>query len=307
VPGRTEMDERAACDLCGRGTFAEATDIGRVRSNVREFRDETFTVWRCNACGSIHSLEQIDYARYYANYPLQRQKLDWFARTLFASRLRILLRAGFERHHSLLDYGCGNGAFVRFLIERGYRLAVGYDPYSQGNCDRSVLDRPYDFVAAQDVIEHVPDPKALVCDLSRLVARPGGVLALGTPNADHIDLHRGLDAVGQLHQPHHRHIFSEKQLRAVVEEARLRVDRVFRRFYVDTPLPFANSRFLFRYMEAIDGTVDAGFDPIALRRVLTSPRLLFFGLLGGWLPPKKDMLVIARAIPDHVPETKTGA
>ena len=42
--------------------------------------------------------------------------------------------------------------------------AEGYDPYSQEFGDASVLDRSYEFVTAQGVLEHVDDPRALVDD-----------------------------------------------------------------------------------------------------------------------------------------------
>jgi SAM-dependent methyltransferase len=83
--------------------------------------------------------------------------------------------------------------------------AEGYDPYSEDFGDPAVLDRGYDFVTAQDVLEHVDDPAAFIASMKRYVA-PGGCVVIGTPNADAIDLHHRLDQVGPLHQPYHRHI-----------------------------------------------------------------------------------------------------
>ena len=39
-----------------------------LNSNVKPFREEFFTVWRCNNCGSLHSKEGIDLEYYYHKY-----------------------------------------------------------------------------------------------------------------------------------------------------------------------------------------------------------------------------------------------
>jgi 2-polyprenyl-3-methyl-5-hydroxy-6-metoxy-1,4-benzoquinol methylase len=48
--------------------------------------------------------------------------------------------------------------------------AEGYDPCSEAFGDASVLGSRYDFVTAQDVLEHVDDPRALVDDLKNYTA-----------------------------------------------------------------------------------------------------------------------------------------
>jgi 2-polyprenyl-3-methyl-5-hydroxy-6-metoxy-1,4-benzoquinol methylase len=269
--------------------------VAKINSNVRRFRSEQFTVWRCPDCGCLHTLEDIDYARYYDGYFMQRQKMDFFARRLFSSRLRELERGGLKPDHEVLDYGCGNGNFVRFLRDRAYPAAKGFDPFSPEFADRSVCASRYDVVNSQDVIEHAPDPGRFLDELAGLVRRPGGILAIGTPNAEHIDLRDPLDAVGQLHQPFHRHILTGERLVALVKQRGFRVHRIVPRSYVETWWPFVNSVFLFNYMAAADGTVDSGFDPIRLRLILGSPRLLFYGLFGRLLRPRKDILVMATA------------
>ena len=285
------------CTLCrDGGRFDDSPDVATVNSNVRRFRGEQFTVWRCSGCGSLHTLEDIDYARYYDGYFMQRQKMDFFARRLFASRLQELERSGLSRHQAVLDYGCGNGNFVRFLQDRGYSAARGYDPFTPEFADRSVCARLYDFVSSQDVIEHAPDSEKFLDELAEVVRRPGGVLAIGTPNAEYIDLRDPLDAVGQLHQPFHRHILTGERLVALIERRGFRVDRVVPRSYVETWWPFVNSVFLFNYMAAVDGTVDSGFDPIRTRLLLGSPRLLFYGLFGRLLNTRKDVFVMATAM-----------
>jgi 2-polyprenyl-3-methyl-5-hydroxy-6-metoxy-1,4-benzoquinol methylase len=281
------------CTLCaGAGGFHEATDRASIASNVRAHAAHRSTVWRCRHCGSLHALEPIDAPAWYAGYPLQRQRLDFFAQRMYASRLGMLHRQGLGRTEEILDYGCGNGAFVRFLRSRGYD-AQGYDPYCAPWDDASRLRRTYDVVTCQDVIEHADDPLAFLDALAARV-RPGGLLALGTPDGAALDLGSTLDAAGQLHQPYHRHLIAAAQLERMVAARGFEVLALVPRWYVDTWIPFCNSAFLVRYWEATGGSVDASFEPLRLGLVLRSPRLLAHGLFGRVRPPRKDVVLFAR-------------
>lgn len=284
------------CEICAGACIEDSTDIAQVHSNVRRFRHEKFTVWRCPRCGALHTLEDIDYDKYYNNYFLQNQKPDFFTTRLFHSRLNQLRQGGLKKHHAILDYGCGNGAFVYFLRSQGYLSTHGYDPYSKLFCDHSICDTRFDFVTSQDVIEHTPDPSAFADTLSDLVKRPGGMLAIGTPDARNLLLTDPVDITGQLHQPFHRHILTSRELIRKIETLGFEIKTVLHHSYLDTWIPFINSRFLFNYMTAIDGTVDSGYDPIDYKKILTSPRLLLLGLFGRAFLTRKDILVIAKAM-----------
>jgi len=288
--------ESRLCNLCDApGQIDNAPEVKKVRSNVRQFQREEFTVWRCRTCGSLHCLEDIDYATYYHNYPLQNQKPDFFTLKLFSSRLRQLIGGGLLTSHSILDYGCGNGGFVRFLRAQGYSLAEGYDPYSETFSDRAVLTQTYDFVISQDVLEHAPDTLAFLDELLSLVRAGGGMAAIGTPDAAKISLNDAIDAVGQLHQPHHRHILTRSQLEKLIEARGFNITKVLRRWYVDTWIPFLNSSFFFHYVAATGCAVDSMFEPIRYRTIFSSPQLLLYGLFGRLRNPHKDVLVFAQA------------
>ena len=284
------------CNLCNPpGQIDSAPEVKKVRSNIRQFRNEEFTVWRCSNCGSLHCLEDIDFARYYRNYPLHRQKADFFTLKQFSSRLHQLVTGGLMTTDSVLDYGCGNGGFVRFLKAQGYSLAVGYDPYSESFSDRAVLERNYDFVISQDVIEHAPDTLSLLDEMLTLVRAGGGMAVIGTPDAAEISLDDPIDVVGPLHQPYHRHILTKAQLENLIEARGLNITKVLQRWYVDTWIPFLNSSFFFHYVAATGGAVDSIFEPIRYPLILGSPKLLVYGLFGRLRNPRKDVLIFAQA------------
>jgi 2-polyprenyl-3-methyl-5-hydroxy-6-metoxy-1,4-benzoquinol methylase len=281
------------CNICSSPrTLEESPEVATVRCNVRDFADEAYTVWRCANCGALHSLEDIDYSRFYRNYPIQRQKLDFFTRRLFASRLRELVKGGLRAEHSVLDYGCGNGAFVMYLRQRGYARAQGYDPYSTHFADPAVLERQFDVVVSQDVIEHAPDPLGFLDEIVALV-HERGMLAIGTPDAARLRLSDPLDAIGRLHQPYHRHFFTRRELARHLEARGFRVTRTVQRWYVDTWFPFLNSNFLFRYVAAAGGAMDVMLDPLRPLVLIRAPSLIFHGLFGRLRQPGKDILMFA--------------
>lgn len=281
------------CIACGAKRTTGADHCASVPCNVREFAGQRFDVWRCGGCGSIHSDGDIDYDAYYRNYPLQRQKLDFFTRRLMGSRLAQLVAGGLRMHHTVLDYGCGSGAFVEHLKAHGFSSVQGFDPYSSRYGDRRTLDTQYDFVTSQDVVEHTPDPLGFISELAALVRPEGGIAAIGSPNARYVDIHGRLDAVGELHQPYHRHILTNDAIRLLLEDRGLEVTRVMEWSYVETRFPYLNSRFLNSYLIHTGGYIDAWFDPIRFDVVLRHPKLILLGLFGGWARSKKNMLVFA--------------
>lgn len=76
-----------------------------------------------------------------------------------------------------LDFGCGpTPVLAELLTAQGFPTAF-HDP--QFHPDARPLDRPYDFVTATEVMEHVFDPRAVLSTFARLL-RNGGTLALMT-------------------------------------------------------------------------------------------------------------------------------
>jgi SAM-dependent methyltransferase len=264
-----------SCVFCGwRG---EPAETALVPANVRSLRGLVFPVWRCPACRCIHSAASVDYAEIYRDYPVFRQQLDFAARLLFESRLKMLLRHGLRNSHSVLDYGGGAGLFCRFLHERGLAGAETWDPYGSTGSPRQ---SDYDWVLNQDVIEHVDDVPAFLAEVTRLV-RPGGFLVTGTPNAEAIRLDDPIDHAGHLHQPYHRHLMTPEVLEGLIAPLGLHRVGLARKWYLDTYWPGINAQFFFRYCALSDGTIDAIFDPISPKTVLAHPTLAFWLLLGG--------------------------
>jgi 2-polyprenyl-3-methyl-5-hydroxy-6-metoxy-1,4-benzoquinol methylase len=284
------------CNICQ--SSCETAEEAAVRSNVRAFRDELFRVWRCPTCASLHARDEVDLAHYYATYPFhtlgEQRDTDGLLQAMYRNQLRRLQAAGLRKEHTLLDYGCGGGAFVKFLRAAGYERVQGFDEYSEQFGDRAVLDARYDMIVSQDVLEHVAEPWDFLRTISGLMA-PSGVVMLGTPNAEALSLQDPESSVHALHQPYHRHIFSKQMLLGLGEKLGWELLRYYPSMYSNTLLPFVNQRFLLHYFHAGDNTLDIVTEPIQIKNPkLYTPATLFWGLFGYFFPPETDVAVVYR-------------
>jgi len=111
-----------------------------------------------------------------------------------------LLRLGKLSGGRLLDVGCGDGAFTRFLgagfaevhgidvqdayLER-FRKAVSEEPrFHVANMSASAMTFPdahFDSIVSIETLEHVPDLSGAAAEICR-VLRPGGELLITVPN-----------------------------------------------------------------------------------------------------------------------------
>jgi len=106
----------------------------------------------------------------------------------------------------LLDVGCGSGGVGRALRDRaeflaGVELDAEAAAAARGVYDQVLTGRvedvlaelagPFDTILAYDVLEHLPEPEALLREL-RDLASPGALLHVSVPNARHWSLVRDL-------------------------------------------------------------------------------------------------------------------
>jgi hypothetical protein len=120
--------------------------------------------------------------------------------------------------------------------------------------------------------------------------RRGGLLAIGTPRADGLSTSNVGDPA--LHQPYHRHILSEGVLIALGREQGLDPIHVSRRSPYDSLVPFVNSRFSCRYIQATGGFFDAVVEPPRPGLLLRSPSLVFLAFFGYFIQRQDNMVVL---------------
>ena len=137
----------------------------------------------------------------------------------------------------VLDYGCGNGDFLRYVARR--RPGSEYYGFEIGDRrEVSVLDGgavtlvrgdiddvcsvvpPCRLITMNHVIEHLPDPQAVVAALAAKLG-PGGVLEGQTPAAGSLEHRVFRGAWSGYHAPRHTVVFSSAGLARLLENAGL--------------------------------------------------------------------------------------
>ena len=138
-----------------------------------------------------------------------------------------------EPQGTLLDVGCGNGAFLAAMKQRGWRVdgvepdsaaaelaarSIGTPVFAGELEDAQLEEAQYAAITMSHVIEHVPDPIRTLQTCLRLL-RPGGALYLTTPNTR--SLGRRVFDQAWLHwdPPRHLHLFTPDNLREAVHRA----------------------------------------------------------------------------------------
>ncbi len=204
-----------------------------------------YRVIDCKACDFRHVLplptaEELaaTYAEdYYAQIKptyLQHAKDDepW-AQLAYDDRLDAMAASLKPDRRRLVDIGAGPGSFLAHAVSRGWQ-ATGVEPSRQAAS--SCRDRGLDVVEAffseeiareigrvdavhlMNMLEHVPDPRAIIELAARMLA-PGGALCVGVPN-DYNPLQRLLSArrvkPWWVAPPHHLNFFDFDALERLV-------------------------------------------------------------------------------------------
>lgn len=272
------------CHLCSHE--GPPLESSRIRSNIGRHRNDHFAVWRCAACRSLSCERLADYAPYYQGYALRNMERGRLVDEWYGNILKRLQQAGLGEQNTILDFGCGHGLLISYLRDRGYARVRGYDPYTPEFASREALAAMYDFVLCIDVIEHDPEPRALLRTLIDRV-RPGGCLCLGTPNAEFINLAQPEKFIHYLHLPCHVHLLTPSLLdRIVCEEFGLRRVASYDHWFMDSWIPGASPEFFERFMRVHGNDMESAFEKPRLTTFIKHPSLIYF-LFFGWFHSRR--------------------
>jgi SAM-dependent methyltransferase len=232
----------------------ETVPVDSLRDRVAFSQDPPLRLVRCTACGLLYRNpreREEELVDLYGDEEPDEDTLD----SLFRNQLRghrarvrrlsrIVGRAG-----TGLEVGSYVGAFLEAAAECGWRFE-GVDVNGAANdfarrrglivCDGVIADAParqYDAVVFWNCFDQLPDPRASAFAARERLGK-GGCLAVRVPNGDfyvrwRARLHSPLRAAARSFLAHsnllgfpYRHGFSERSLRALLERAGFRIERV---------------------------------------------------------------------------------
>lgn len=194
--------EITCCQVCGSAARAP------------KFTDGPYTLYTCAECGLVYVsprlqgqalLDVYNETYWKSDNPKERGYADYAAEAklylkTYRKRMKLVSRWLPDRGR-VLDVGCAAGYFLRVAEEHGHDVhgvelsepiardaiaALGADRVYHGFLDdciaaRGWQDHTFDLVTIWDVIEHVPEPQALLASIRRMI-KPGGKLLLETQN-----------------------------------------------------------------------------------------------------------------------------
>jgi len=198
-------------------------------------------------------------------------------RDALVQQLRSLPRPAAAAEATLLDVGCGSGAFLHLARSAGWSVqGIDFDGVAvaaarslgldvrQGGLEllQAVEPESFAWITLSHVLEHVHDPVTWLQALHRLV-RPGGTLWLQTPNIGSLGHARYGAHWRGLEPPRHLALWTLASLRQALRQAGFRSVRPLR-------TPVLTAMEVYASSEALRRGIDyAGF--MALPRAQQRP------------------------------------
>lgn len=200
--------------------------------------DINLGLYRCNSCGHVFKdIPKERQEKYIDDYFLKTHK-NWFNNpdyALFEYIHREILRLKGNKHLRVLDVGCGNGSFLKYLRGRNPQLELyGIDlinneypgiKFIRGDILEEDIGMKFDVIVNITVIEHIGSPHLVMKKLCDHLV-PGGIIFTVTVNDSGLifSIARlfkklGIDSpYNRLYSDHHLQCFSIKSLKVLMEK-----------------------------------------------------------------------------------------
>ena len=185
---------RLNCPLCNgsAGVLFAATD------ETHRISDDTFTYLKCEVCGCVFLKDTpADLGRYYQAEYYEIPSLDRLQQIADKDRNKIELVLRFSPRGRLLEVGPAFGVFAWQAKQAGLTVDViemdtrcceylrdtlGVNVTQSDNPPAAMKGlQPHDVIAIWHVLEHLPDPLALLRQAAENLL-PGGMLVIAMPN-----------------------------------------------------------------------------------------------------------------------------
>lgn len=184
-------------------------------------------------------LEWLEGYRVYENNRLIHinRVITRFVGVIFKDLLRCIIP--YQKHGKLLDIGCGNGTFLKWYKDHGWdvygvevsRKAIeickqqGIKVFYGELLDAHLGNETFDVVTLMQVLEHFPNPSAILKEISRILKMDGYAI-IAVPNFGGFDRKVLKSNWGHLDVPRHLYHFELETLNKLLRNCGLRIQKV---------------------------------------------------------------------------------
>lgn len=210
-----QQQNKRRCPACGSDAFREAGQKNGI------------LLLSCRNCATLYATDcpvtssTQHYDEYYDEHNLTVP--DFIHQQL---RGIVTQFAPFRQTNRLLDVGCGSGVLLEAARDAGWeaegvevsRPAVehirerGFKVFHGELSEARYPDGYFDVVTATELLEHVPDPQALVAEVTRILRR-GGLFWATTPHSKGMSGRMLGTKWSIVSPPEHLHLFSLRGMR----------------------------------------------------------------------------------------------
>lgn len=178
--------------------FCGSTDIGKaVIPRPAVFNDKVFSYCRCRNCKLVFINPVPDPGDYQKMYAAEYHETFYFKDQAADFSYWEPVMNKFQGNLTLLDYGCGDGSFLKYFAHQGYKTTgTEYDPslvrqlssQNPGVVFSTIPDfwnnsqlTGYNFIHLGDVLEHLEKPRVFLQQLAERLHPEHGVLLVEGP------------------------------------------------------------------------------------------------------------------------------
>ncbi len=197
--------------------------------------DTTLSVFKCNECSHEFSLIGENEKEKYENEYYDVRSKNWFNNPNYKLFNWIYQQIPKDRRIKLLDIGCGNGAFLKYIRHEDKNIQLfGIDliknnhqniNFIQGNIYKEKIDQKFDVIASLGTIEHLNELHLFISIIKKLLEK-GGIAIIMTIDSDSLvykiskilKKYRLRTAYNRLYEYKHLNHFTRKSLRKLIEK-----------------------------------------------------------------------------------------
>lgn len=240
------MKHYQACPVCGSQEISLVFPVAD-----HSITGEIFEVWRCASC-TLQFTQDIpgiaEIAPYYASkdYVSHSDTKSGMINNLYHKVRSITLKAKRKmlhkltglKHGSVLDIGCGTGAFLHEMQTAGWEVTgieadatarlkahENYRIIPKNSGELFNLQGPFDAITLWHVLEHVHLLHEYIAECKRLL-KPGGVVLVAVPNHLSYDAKQYKTDWAAWDVPRHLYHFSPKSMETLMNKHGFKVEEV---------------------------------------------------------------------------------